>query len=127
MFGYANAMLALYAVPFIALSALASVIFLLVPKIRPYVLEVSVAPVAFGFCSIAGTIGVLLIADYADVRIPLFDEPVVGTTRWAVSLLVYSAFGLVGAWFSIRVVKRLKETLFVAFPPLRRFLCRAQL
>ena len=120
-------MMALYAVPFIVLSAFAFLLCLFVPKIRPYALEASVVPLAFGFCSIAGILGIVLLADYAHVQIPLLNEPIVGTMRWAVSLLMYSAFGLAGALLSALVTKRLKKSLFGAFPGLRHFLCRAQL
>ena len=84
----------IYAIPFIAVSIIAFVVFLSVPRLRRYALPALVAPVAFGACSVAG-LGLLMLA--IDTRYDSLPRVIaVGAP-----LLAFLGAGVAGAWLAI--------------------------
>jgi hypothetical protein len=115
----------IYAAPFVSLSLACFFACLLIPKMRPYLLEVSIAPVAFGLCSIVGVLAAVLISDYSGIHVTVLDEPVVGTSRLVIFFSIYMAFGLLGTWVAVRCASQFKARL-MKLSLVRRLLCKMQ-
>ena len=92
----------IYAVPFMLLSILGFLVCVAVPRWRRYKLQVLVAPVAFGFCSIVTAEAVLLTADHFNVG--LFARPLSGLLGSVTLFLIYFLPGLVGGWCAVAVI-----------------------
>lgn len=109
----------IYALPFIFLSLLGFAVFVGVPALRRLALAALIAPVAFGFCSLAGWIGFALI----DVFLLHLRS---NSTGWLTleGLLFYLTPGMLGAWLAVRVVRFL-ESRFLTTRPAKEFLMRS--
>lgn len=96
----------LYAIPFVAASLVAFIVFVSVPRLRRYALPALVAPVVFGACSVIG-LGLFMLA--IDTRYDSLPRVVaVGAP-----LLAFLGSGVVGAWLAIaglqRVIRLFRE------------------
>jgi hypothetical protein len=98
----------IYLAPFILLSAILSLAFLLVSRLRRHVISVAVAPIAFAACSITGVMATVLLAEQFgfDHRFGL-DEP--GDAGEIAFFSMYVFFGAVGATLAIFIVKRIQQ------------------
>lgn len=94
----------IYAAPFILLSLICFAVFTGVPSLRRLALPALVAPVAFGFCSLAAWIAFALIGGYV---MHLHSNP--GFLLVIEGLLFYLLPGLIGAWLAIRAVQFLER------------------
>lgn len=91
-----------YALPFLALSAIAFIACLVIPSLRRHLVAAAVAPVAFGFWSIVSVAAALLIGD------------AVGFSNENGSVLmgfVYVVSGIAGAWLSVWLTRAVLRRL----------------
>ena len=88
----------IYAAPFILLSMIAFGVFLVVPRLRRHSISALVAPVAFGFCALAGYISWVLICGFV-LKIAL--RPVEGVHGFFEVLFFFLLPGFAGAWLAI--------------------------
>jgi inner membrane protein involved in colicin E2 resistance len=86
----------IYAIPFVAVSLLAFVVFLSVRRLRPHALPALVAPVAFGGCSIFGLMLFALATDTCYDSLP-------HVIAIGASLVAYFGSGVAGAWLAIAI------------------------
>jgi hypothetical protein len=91
----------IYAAPFVLLSLLCFVVFLAVPRLRRFAIAAFVAPVAFGFCAIAGYITWVLVCDYL-LKIQL--RPVEGFHGVIEVAFFFIAPGVTGSWVAVWIV-----------------------
>jgi hypothetical protein len=85
----------LYALPFLALSVIASVVCLVIPGLRRHLITAAVAPAAFGFWSMASLGEALFIAD----AVGLFAA--LDANFSAAIAFFYFLPGVIGAWLSV--------------------------
>jgi hypothetical protein len=90
--------------PFLLCSAIIGLICLAIPRLRPYALRATIAPIAFGICSFVGLGVIVLIAD----RFGALNEPAEGAKGIAMLLLLLVVPGIAGAWVAVRVVTYLQ-------------------
>ena len=101
-----------YAVLFILMSVVCGLACLVIPKMRRYALQVLVAPVAFGFCSIIGMGMILLLSDYTRIlHFAVLNEPAVGIRGFMITSVIYFIPGVLGAWVAVSLAGRLKARL----------------
>jgi hypothetical protein len=108
-----NAVPVIYAAPFILLSIVSCLICLAIPRFREKALQALVAPVAFGFCSVVGmlVIDTLIGHFYGACPCPEF-----GMKGILVGFCIYAVPGILGAWFAVNLVGRIKRG-FQFLPP----------
>ena len=94
-----------YAIPFVLLSLLAFEVCAAAPRWRRYRYQALVAPVAFGFCSIAGTVAIIVSADH--LHLALFTQSWSGMRDVATLLLIYFVPGLLGSWCAVAAVAKI--------------------
>ena len=98
----------IYALPFVLLSILSFLTCIAVPRLRRYRFQALVAPIAFGFCSIAAAGAIVLTSDHFNLG--LFTKEWSGPRDAVPLLLIYFIPGLLGSWSAIvgltRVVQR---------------------
>ena len=92
----------MYAAPFILLSLVAFGVFLAVPRLRRRALAALVAPVAFGFCALAGYISWLLISGFV---LKLQLGPVEGLHGVFEVLFFFLLPGIAGAWLAVWLIE----------------------
>jgi hypothetical protein len=81
----------IYLAPFVLLSAILGVIFLMVPRLRRHAVSAAVVPVAFAVSSITGVFATVLIADHFGFdRAFGFDEPADSLGRIATFFSIYT-------------------------------------
>jgi hypothetical protein len=95
----------IYALPFVLLSMLGFLMCVAVPRWRRYRLQVLVAPVAFGFCSIVAMGAIVLTSDHFNLG--LFSKPWSGLRDAVPLLLIYVITGLVGGWCAVATVTKI--------------------
>jgi len=108
----------IYAALFILLSVIAFSISLAVPRLRPYIFRALIAPVGFGFCSIVGTVFIVLLSEVVIKRLGV--GPPTGVRGVMMALLIYFLPGLAGAWLCIEIVKKV-ERRWLSTQPARNF------
>jgi hypothetical protein len=91
----------IYAAPFVLLSLLCFGVFLAVPRLRHFAIAALVAPVAFGFCAIAGYITWVLVCDFV-LKIQL--GPVEGFHGVIEVLFFFITPGVMGSWAAVWIV-----------------------
>jgi len=95
-----------YALAFVLLSIICCLFCLASPRLRKYAIQTLVAPVAFGFCALAGMALVAIALNLGGVW-PSAPKPVLIIALYA----LYCAFGFLGAWSAIRITGRLLRTV----------------
>jgi hypothetical protein len=93
----------IYAAPFILISVLAFGVCVVVPRFRHYAVQVLVAPVSFGICSIVAFAIVALTNAVITKRLGIVIP------NWAVvagCIFAYFTVGLIGAWFAAWIAGR---------------------
>jgi len=98
----------IYAAPFILLSAVCCLTCLVIPKMRRYLLQAAVAPVAFGFCSIISAGAIILISDHAGIHLAVLDRPLDGIRGVMIALAIYITPGMIGTWLAVSFAGRIK-------------------
>ena len=98
----------IYAAPFVLISLIGFVAFLLVPRLRPFALSALVAPVAFGVCALAGYVIWVLVCQFV-LRIQL--RPVEGIHGVFDVLFFFLTPGLLGAWAAVWIVSKIRQRL----------------
>ena len=98
----------IYAFPFILLSIVAFLSCLAIPRLRGYVVQALVAPVAFGFCSIVGMFVILSIGWFL---FHVSSGPLVGIGGVAIAFVIYFIPGAIGAWLVVSIVNRTKQRM----------------
>jgi hypothetical protein len=93
----------IYAAPFVMLSLLSFIVFLVVPRLRRFALQALVAPVAFGFCAIAGYFAWVLVCDFL-LKMQL--RPVEGLRGVIEVLFFFITPGVIGSWAAVWIVGR---------------------
>src|SRR5690348_12480737 len=86
----------IYAIPFALISVFAFSVCLIVPNWRRYKLQALVAPIAFGFCSIAAAAVMVLTSDHFNLG--LFSRTWTGPRDAVPLILIYVVPGLIGSW-----------------------------
>lgn len=117
---------ALYALPFVSLSAIAFFACVAVHRLRAHALQGLVAPLAFGACSLGSLALVVLLAAAIGSLFHLSaDRFGAAGQAVAVSLgvLLYLCGGILGARWAAAAVRRLDAT-FLGTPRARRFIVR---
>ena len=99
----------LYASPFFLIAFLAFTICALIPSLRRFAVSALIAPLTFGFCSLAGWIAFVLISSKL-LKIDL--GPAIGLHGLLEGFFFYVAPGIVASYMAITIVKRL-ERLFL--------------
>jgi hypothetical protein len=100
----------IYALPFILLSIILGLASLAIPRTRRYALQVAIAPVAFGFCSIVGVAGVLIFS--ATVGIDIFSKMPPGIEANVFFAVIYFVPGVAGTWLAVLIVSGFKSLIF---------------
>jgi hypothetical protein len=98
-----------YAIPFVLLSLLAFEVCVAAPRWRGFRYQALVAPVAFGFCSIADMGVVILTADRLNLAI--FTRPWSAGRDVVPLLLIYFIPGLLGSWCAVTAVAKITAQL----------------
>lgn len=98
-------MQAIYALPFILLSAVSCLVCLGIPRLRRYAIPVLVTPVAFGVCAIIGMGAIVLIAD----QFGWLTGPTIGVQGWMTFALVFVTPGMLGAWIAVSLAVRVQN------------------
>ena len=109
----------IYVAPFILISLIAFACSLAIPRLRRFAFRALVTPVAFGFCSIAAMVLILLMADGLGLRFPPIDRP----TGVLLLIGIYLIPGAIGAWIAVEIVGRV-ETRFLNTQSQRDFATR---
>ena len=103
----------IYALPFMFVSAICCFICIVIRELRPYIFQASVAPVAFGFCSIVVAGAIVLVSDFMGLsHYVSLDEPISGAKGFLIVIVIYVIPGLAGAWLAVFLAGRVKTRLF---------------
>ena len=92
----------IYAFPFFVMAAIACVIFLSAPRLRPHALSAFAAPLGFGAASIIGTALLMAMIDKQYESLPRFVQ--IGAPLFA-----YIGAGLVGGWIAVKSAQLVKS------------------
>ncbi len=111
----------IYAAPFILLSLIAFVLWLAIPRLRPYAFRALVAPGAFGFCSIVASM-LILVASHG-LNLQFANAPLAGARGLIEGIAIYFVPGLVGAWITVEIVRQV-EVRALKTPTRREFATR---
>jgi hypothetical protein len=97
----------IYAAPFILLSIVCFAASLVVPSLRRFAVQALIAPIAFGFCSLAAwLISAFILWGLLRLKSnPSYLLPVEGT-------FFYLLPGLLGAWLAVTIVRLIEQTFF---------------
>lgn len=96
----------LYAAPFVLIAFLAFAVCALAPSVRRFALSALIAPLVFGFCSLAGWIAFALISGKL-LKINL--GPATGMHGLFEGLLFYMVPGIVASYLAVVIVQRLER------------------
>jgi hypothetical protein len=103
----------IYLAPFVLLSAILGVIFLMVPRLRRHAVSAAVVPVAFAVSSITGVFATVLIAEHFGFdRAFGFDAPAHSLGRIATFFSIYTVLGILGAILAVLIVNRIRRCIF---------------
>jgi len=100
-----------YALPFVLLSLVTFLLFLVIPRFRKYALRALVVPAAFGGLSIVFLLLGAILGDAVVEHLRLGGVQVIAV---ALEITLYISGGALGAWLAVKVVRRFEEGLLKA-------------
>jgi hypothetical protein len=99
-------MIVFYIVPFVLVSLIAFLVFLAIPRLRPFAFRALIAPAAFGVCSIVAAMFLALAVERLSPG--SFASPLATSKAVFVGIFIYLVPGLIGAAVAVVMWKHVE-------------------